>query len=593
MSNKENEVLDSLLDSLSDDQEMKKKINEFARNKERQRRIQRARATSEQFQQTYSRSSQQESSGDSIEKTREQPAFNARSVNTEHVPEPEKTYESIDIPDFMRSHNVSDQTINLNELHDQRSVEDSYDQRGQVVYDDGIAEETRQFNQNEYGQPVRRQNPASNRYPNQNIENTRVMSNQGVENTRVMPGQQHPQPRQDFGGTTRPVTRMENVQDAAYRNNGDMGSTRVFNNQSQPAPRQNGGTVRMDPNEIRNLLDQEEPILKREYIQDDEDYYDDLPYHRPGKKKKRGSGAKGALISGAIILGIAAVVGGGFALKSFIDSTVANQDFSNEGYDDLMDWLGNYNSYSDDEKMDILNFRKTYEKLSDDARAKVNDLIQSLTGKSFDELLAIAQMGDKPDSSMENVANAEKKAKIREQIEQLESEVGDLSKQLETIKSRINNAEKEYNDKQSTYNAYQSDLDAANSALEDYQSQLNSLPTIDDLQSQLIILQTQLDRLEANDANEASRKSMEERVANLQQQINTHSSTQADLEAKISQEQHNVQQIQSQVTQAKSDMDTAYGAWQAIKSDGDPLQEQIDAKNEQIDKLKAEMDSIK
>ena len=34
MSNKENEVLDSLLDSLSDDQEMKKKINEFARNKE-------------------------------------------------------------------------------------------------------------------------------------------------------------------------------------------------------------------------------------------------------------------------------------------------------------------------------------------------------------------------------------------------------------------------------------------------------------------------------------------------------------------------------------------------------------------------------
>ena len=391
---------------------------------------------------------------------------------------------------------------------------------------------------------------------------------------------------------TRPVTRMENVRDAAYRNNGDMGSTRVFNNQSKPAMGQNGGTVRMDQNEIRNLLDQEEPILKREYIQDDEDYYDDLPYHRPGKKKKRGSGAKGALISGAIILGIAAVVGGGFALKSFIDSTVANQGLSNEGYEDLMAWLGNYNSYSDEEKMDILNFRKTYEKLSDDARSKVNDLVQSLTGKSFDELLAIAQMGDKPESSMENVANAEKKAKLREQVEQLESEVSDLSKQLETIKTRIDDAEKEYNDKQSTYNTYQSDLDEANSALESYKAQLDALPTIDDLQSQLIILQTQLDRLEESDANEASVKSMRERVASLQQQISSHSTTQAELEASISQEQHNISQIQPQVNQAKSEMDTAYGAWQAIKSDGDPLQKQIDEKNAEIDKLKAEMDSI-
>ncbi|EJW96302.1 hypothetical protein EVA_15592, partial [gut metagenome] len=67
-----------------------------------------------------------------------------------------------------------------------------------------------------------------------------------------------------------------------------------------------------------------------------------------------------------------AVVGGGYALKSFIDSTTANQQGSNEGFDDLMDWISGYASYSDEEKMDILKFRRTYEKLSQDAKEKVD-----------------------------------------------------------------------------------------------------------------------------------------------------------------------------------------------------------------------------
>lgn len=586
MSNRENEVLDSLLDSLSDDQEMKQKINEFARNKERQRRIQRARATSEQFQQTYSRSNQQESSLDNIvEKTREQPVFDPRNMPVDEPEETDKTYESLDIPDFMRSYNVSDLTINLNEL-DRNGLEyepGHHDQRP-VMDNEPTIEQTRQFVQNDranQGNTRQFQPRPQRRMPQQ--------AYQPVDNTRTMPMQDRPrmQPRQDIGGATRQVVRHENLQDAAYRPH-SADSTRVFDNRAPMNPKQAGGTVRMDQNEIRNLLDKEEPILKREYLQEEDDYSD--RYQRQSRRKK--SGAKGALIAGAILLGIVALFGGGYALKSFIDTNIANQQGSNEGFDALMDWIGGYNSYSDDEKMNILDFRKTYEKLSQDAKDKVNSLISSITGKTFDELLAIATMGDKPESSVENVANAEKKAKLREQVETLEAEVAALSKQISEIDTRAQSAEQKFNDKKAVYDAYQSDVKAASDAIASYQSQLDNLPSIADLQSQLIILRSQLDRLESNEGNEESVQSMQQRVANLENQINTHDSTVSDLESKIATEQGNLQQASSRANSAKTEMDSANSEWQAIKDEKTPIQEKIDSKNAEIQDLKDEMDAI-
>lgn len=586
MSNRENEVLDSLLDSLSDDQEMKQKINEFARNKERQRRIQRARATSEQFQQTYSRSNQQESSLDNIvEKTREQPVFDPRNMPVDEPEETDKTYESLDIPDFMRSYNVSDLTINLNELdRDGLEYEPGHQPQRPVMDNEPTIEQTRQFVQND------RANQGNTRQFQPSPQ--RRMSQQAyepVENTRMMPMQDRPrmQPRQDIKGATRQVVRHENLQDAPNRFH-SADSTRVFDNRAQMNPKQAGGTVRMDQNEIRNLLDKEEPILKREYLQEEDDYSD--RYQRQSRRKK--SGAKGALIAGAVLLGIVALFGGGYALKSFIDTNIANQQGSNEGFDALMDWIGGYNSYSDDEKMNILDFRKTYEKLSQDAKDKVNSLISSITGKTFDELLAIATMGDKPESSVENVANAEKKAKLREQVETLEAEVAALSKQISEIDTRAQSAEQKYNDKKAVYDAYQSDVKAASDAIASYQSQLDNLPSIADLQSQLIILQSQLDRLESNEGNEESVQSMQQRVANLENQINTHDSTVADLESKIATEQSNLQQASSRANSAKTEMDSANTEWQAIKDEKTPIQEKIDSKNAEIQDLKDEMDAI-
>lgn len=582
MSNRENEVLDSLLDSLSDDQEMKQKINEFARNKERQRRIQRARATSEQFQQTYSRSSQQESSLDNIvEKTREQPVFHPRNIPIDEPEETDKTYESLDIPDFMRSHNVSDLTINLNELdRDGLEYEPRQDEQRQV--NENTIEQTRQFVQNDRVSPSRSVQSQPNRHmPQQSYE--------AVDHMRMMPtpDRSRMQPRQDIGGATRQMVRHENLQEAAYRSH-PADSTRVFDHRAPMKSNQAGGTVRMNQDEIRNLLDKEEPILKREYLQDEDGYSD--RYDRKSRRKK--SGAKGALIFGAVLLGIVALFGGGYALKSFIDTTIADKQGMDEGFDALMDWIAGYNSYSDEEKMDILDFRKTYEKLSQDAKDKVNSLISSVTGKSFDELLAIATMGDKPESSVENVANAEKKAKLREQVETLELEVSELSKQLSEIDSRAQSAERKFNDKQSVYNAYQSDVKAASDAIASYQSQLNNLPSISDLQSQLIILQSQLERLEANEGNEESVISMQQRVASLQNQIDTHDSTVADLESKISMEQNNLQQASSKANTAKTEMDSANSEWQAIKDEKTPIQEKIDSKNSKIQELKDEMDAI-
>ncbi|EJW96301.1 hypothetical protein EVA_15591, partial [gut metagenome] len=161
------------------------------------------------------------------------------------------------------------------------------DQQGQVIYDDGQVEQTRKFSQNDYpGEPRQPQFQHPQRFqqnPYEPTDNTRVMANpyeQG-DKTRVMPNQGRMQPRQDIGGSTRPMHR-ENLQEAAYRSH-PADSTRVFDSRANQA----GRTVRMDQNEMRNLLEKEEPILKREYLQDDDDFYSGRDRRRSKKKKRR------------------------------------------------------------------------------------------------------------------------------------------------------------------------------------------------------------------------------------------------------------------------------------------------------------------
>lgn len=654
MSKNENDVLDSLLDSLSDDQEMEKKIDEFARNKERARRIQRARETSAQFQQTYSRShNRNQESG--IQPGSTQNAGNEKMPSADSVPDlPGEAINSaasqpavsrtqeVDIPEFISHGSSQTVTIPLDHIQDQLN--------SSAGTQENAADQTRPYNPagleaEKPWQPggYNLSGSYSASYNDQHNANGTSPYNpnpyeypSSADATRPMP----PYGAADFGSY--PDTRA--FEDGA-ENNGygypsgsgnpeNMGATRQIQSgipsYSQPdqedtqtrvfnsaAADNAGGTVRVSNDEIRSLLDKEEPILKREYVrdEDDDDYEEDEGYYkkirssssysdRPRRKKR--SPWKGYAIVCGIVLAAVLVGTGGMMIKNFVDSSMQSVTNS-DGYNKLMDWVNNYNSYDDAKKKDILNFRRTYEKLSDEDKAKIDDALVGLTGKTFDELLAAAGQSDKPQSSNENIANAEKKAQIKDKITSIQNEIENtLQPQLDSMNSRISAAETDYNNKNAAYTTAQNNEANALNTLNYWQSQLANIPSDDALQAQILSLQNQLESLDhpndddhddsqnsgSNGSDNAEKVNLQAQIFQLQSELKNNPAKRSELEGQVSQAQSAYTQAQQDTSAAKQAAETAYGAWQAIKNDAQPIQSQIDQRNADISKLQSELDSI-
>ena len=587
MSTNDNDLLDSLLDSLSDDQEMEKKIDAFARNKERQRRIQRARETSEQFQQTYSRNTRphpaasapqenEPASDEAVHKTQE--FSGTTSVNPPAEPKSNPSDEA-EIPNFVGSGAVGS-TIPLHHLPD------SLHEAAQAAEpDDGTLTYEPQEDY-EGGATITHTAPDYNTagsgyspYGAPDIEETRTV---------------HP------AGYSQPVH--------------DEGSTRVFaGNEDLHKSEPGGGTVRVNNDEIRSLLEKDEPILKREYIRDDGEDYDDYnldepeeTYRRPARRKKKKSNTKTYLIIGCVVLAVLAVVGGGFAIKNVIDSTMQSSQNSGD-FNRLLSWVQNYESYDDAKKKDILNYRKVYDKLSDEQKAKINDALESSTGQTFDQLLAAAQLQDKPQSSNENVANAERKAKLKDSISSLKADITILQGSVNEATTRIQNAENAYNTAKNEYDNAVNTVNAAQNTVNSLAAELNAMPDTTELQKKLSALQLQYDRLgdqeddseddSSGSSNSAAideqRRELMSQINELQQQLNGSSdSDRYAKEQQLNDAQRELDAASADLPNNKSAMETAYGAWQAIRNDAAPYQNQIDAKNAEIEKLQAELDSI-
>lgn len=658
MSKNENDVLDSLLDSLSDDKEMEKKIDEFARNKERARRIQRARETSAQFQQTYSRSHLKN-------QNENEPADAASPVSSEEnmpttqiMPDlPEEVGQAqlsgteasrtqeVDIPEFISQGNSQTVTIPLNDVQENLNQQagdqtiripgtdefvDAYGRNGQ-------SGPTMQWPQDDFHTPNGSGEYGS--YPEGGYEQygtNPYETNMHPDATRQMPvyGQADFNSYPDQGGYPdngqgynhsgpMDATRQMPSQIPGYgQPDLETSQTRVFDSaQSFDAPAEGGGTVRVSNDEIRSLLDKEEPILKREYIKDDDDqdeYEEDDQYYKKIRSsssrpdhtyRKRRSPWKGYAFVCGIVLAAVLLGAGGMMIKNFIDSSVTSVT-SSDGYKQLMDWVNQYNSYDDAQKKDILNFRRTYEKLSEEDKAKIDDALVSMTGKTFDELLAAATQSDKPQSSNENIANAEKKAKIRDEISTLQNEIETTYQpQLDSMNSRISSAETDYNNKNAAYTTAQGNEANALNTLNYWQGQLANIPSDESLQAQILSLQNQLESLDhpdddddyddsqsssshGNGSNTAEKVNLQAQIFQLQSELKNNPAKRSELQDQVDQAQAAYSQAQQDTIAAKQEADTAYGAWQAIKNDAQPIQDQIDQRNQQISKLQSELESI-
>lgn len=688
MSKSENDLLDSLLDSLSDDQEMEKKIGEFARNKERMRRIQRARETSEQFQQTYSRQAQN---------ARQNGQSPASSNETSQA----ASNQEADIPAFLQNNasNIEqtrvDHTRIQNPIHpgvNQDNIEQTrvdHTRVGTPIQPDNL-EQTRVMN----GNPT----PASGQ---DELEQTRVMNGTpgAMDHTRAdfgsMPDQTriHQPGQADFGNdtqATRPIhdfasmaqnhqgpvggypnggpaaissqaqTQTFNAQNLqgqpqnpAYHThtyapydvpdltgrvdlsgyqpqsgdtrrmpNQDAGSTRVFDSTKAPNPNgAGGGTVRMNQDEIRKFSEQDEPLLHREYLknEDDTDEYDEsLIRKEPSYKRERSyerrrrnkrSPWKTYAVVCGVVLAIVLVGVGGMTIKNIIDSKVSGVQ-NNEQFQKLFDWVSNYGSYDESERKKILDFRTVYEKLGDENKKKINDTLVALTGKTFDELLVAADT-EKPDASNENVANAEKKAKLKDQIATIDNDIANLTTQLNETTSRINKAESDYNNKNNEYVNAQNNITAIQNEVDSYNLQLQSLPSDSSLQDQILSLQNQLEDLilsgggkdddEDDDHHGSSqqpslpsvtREELQAQIFDLQSQQRENEQKRNELNNSLTDAQSRLTQAQDKLPGLKTEVDTLYNNWQNIIHDADPYQQKIVEKNNEKTELQNELDSI-
>lgn len=526
------DTLDSLLDSLSDDEEIEKKMDDFARNKERIERIARARETSQQFQDTYSSSARQ---------AKEQNASKSQSAG---------------------------------QVIDSTDDDEDYDEIPSFV------------------------------------------------NGNTTPFSPYEQTAQKAG-----MTRRFETGDGSNESVG--GGTRVFSTAPGSLPDDDedeepiDGTreVRVGSDEIESLLQKDEPLLRREYVRGDDDDYDDEdfddlgaygrsvrsdPYdRRPARAPKRKRTNWRAIGIGAgIALTIALVGTAGYMVYNFIGSGQSSQ--VSKRYDELLEWAQNYASQNpDDAKKAILGYKSVYDKLSEDEKRQINEKLLAATGKTFDELLAEASAAEKPSAENSDVANAERKAQLKEQIKDLDKQISNLQNQLNSTMQRIQDAENKYNEKNNAATQAENERAAAQNSIDSLNNQISELNTrIASIPSEQADLQAQIDALnshgsEADSSNTGNSGSNQAKISELRSQINALDSELEsakaklpDLQRQLERASQDLSQAEDKASRARSEADTAYGAWQEIVNDNQPIQDEINSKTAERDQLQQEYDSI-
>ncbi|MDE5757554.1 MAG: hypothetical protein K2H85_02965, partial [Allobaculum sp.] len=517
---------------------------------------------------------------------------------------------------------------------------------------------------------------------------------QSLESTKAIP-------TPSAGGFTPPSQGQEYGQNfqgprSGYPNSSlhQGGSTRVFNNSNgtpnglnqsgmgSHQPNSNfGHTISMTPGSrprtVPTPSSQEGEIkLKREYVNPERRDTRSDEERRPHNP----SNSHVYLTIGAIVAALVVLIVGGMFVKNYIEDTFRTSQNSS-AYDELLGWAVDYPTYTEKQQKTITQWRVTFEKCTAEQKEKINDVLVAGTGKTFDELLAAAAASQSQETSMsnENVAKAEKKAKLKDDMATIQAQINNLQNQLNGINGRIMDAEANYNSKNAAYMAAQNKVQSCQNALDSLNIQLNSLPDETALQNQLSSLKAQLSTMSPtiviggsmdstnsqedddsltsppvgvpgtssglnnnnngtsgnitgggntypNTGNEESNsnrtaglaedsedssthhvrhyetsgtivqnpeyQALQQEIADLESQIESISSQRFSIQVQISDAENALSEAQAAVPEMKSEADSAYGAWQALKNEVDPIQKQIDEKNAQLAELQEEYDSI-
>lgn len=538
MTQKENEALDSILDSMTDDEEVEKKIDEFARNKNRTARVQRARQAAAEFTKAYS--SSKDASGSA--------SLSAGSVSAGDQRQGEG------------SETVQPAGPSEEDAHTENTAGESGFSPAEESGEDLSIPEFVQ-NRSLSAEPV-------------------IISTPGAVNTEAW---QDEQPD--------PVPSAENP---------EGGQTKVFGT----APVQETNTVSVSSDEIQHLLDKdktahEEPLLRREYYEEEpqEEYEragDDY-YEEPRAPKSSSFNWKIAGIVGGTLLAAALLFGGYTLVRSWMNSTPAQSTDTTEDYNLLSQWIDQYESYDEDQKKEIKDYRTVYSKLNAEQKKEINERLEALTGKNFNELLAAANTKDKPDSKNDNTANAEKKARLQGQISQLRDEVSRLEASLRDTQNTISDRQNTYNQKVGIQDARKADYDKAQNDLNTLTEEKRNLQADQSSYDiQIRQIDDKISRLpgDGDDSADDQKKALEDQRQQLSDKLDQIIARLNSIDGDISNAQNAVNSAKEAYDRATDDADAAKAEYDAVAGSDAQYQTQINDKNAQIASLQSEYDSI-
>lgn len=149
------------------------------------------------------------------------------------------------------------------------------------------------------------------------------------------------------------------------------------------------------------------------------------------------------------------------------------------GYDDLYDWASNYDQLSSSEKKEITSYEDTYNRLTRKEKEEIDSILEEKTGYNFNELLAKAQSSEKQNTKNNNVKNAEKRAKLKEEINSLQAKLDSAKSNLSSAQSKVDSISDEISTAEANnskkVSSAESDLTSAQNDLYSIQSQIYSL----------------------------------------------------------------------------------------------------------------------
>ncbi|MGM9947259.1 coiled-coil domain-containing protein [Floccifex sp.] len=371
------------------------------------------------------------------------------------------------------------------------------------------------------------------------------------------------------------------AKDCKQEQSSNLSGTRAFNPKNINTKEESvSGTVVIDDNEIQSLLDdQKGPQLTRKKVskkqeEPKEDFH--LKKTSSAKPAKKQGGGKTIAVIVASVLGILLTILLIFGVVKIVQNFAGDNissEMQEQYYQEIMDWVDNYDLYDDEEKLEIIDLESKFNKLTDSQKEDIDTALIQKTGYSFDELLAKAKSKKKEDSKNNNTENAVKKAELKEKINDLKTDLSRAQSDLDDAQETLDQATSAYNKAVTAYNNEESTVNSYTSTIATYQSYQNTYNA-----KYAEYLNTDYSDTETRDAIWKEVESAKANMDSIQSDYNTAVNN-------LNSAQSKMESAKSTMNDAKSNMDSAKQVVDEKQSVVDELKNKISVYQQQLDEL--------